>query len=257
MSEIHPTAIVDPAARLGDDVVVGPYAIVEKNTVIGDRTTIGSHVLVASGSRIGSDCRVFNGAVVGTIPQDLKFKGEDSILKVGNRTTIREFATLNRGTADIGATTIGSDCLIMAYAHVAHDCVIGNNVILANAVNLAGHIAIDDYASIGGMTPVHQFVHIGRNVFIGGGFRVSKDVPPFILAGNEPLRYTGLNSVGLRRRNFQPEVINALKKTYRIIFRSGLNVSQALERISLELEMIDEVKSVVDFIKNSQRGIIG
>lgn len=257
MNQIHPTAIVDPAARLGDDVVVRPYAIVEKNTVIGDRTTIGSHALVASGSRIGSDCRVFNGAVVGTIPQDLKFKGEDSILKVGNRTTIREFATLNRGTADLGATTIGSDCLIMAYAHVAHDCVIGNNVILANAVNLAGHIAIEDYASIGGMTPVHQFVRIGRNVFIGGGFRVSKDVPPFILAGNEPLRYTGLNSVGLRRRNFQPEVITALKKTYRIIFRSGLNVSQALERISLELEMIDEVKSVVDFIKNSQRGIIG
>jgi UDP-N-acetylglucosamine acyltransferase len=257
MRQIHPTAIVDPDAHLGDEVVVGPYAIVEKNTEIGDRTTIGSHALVASGSRIGSDCRIFHGAVVGTIPQDLKFENEETVLTVGERTTIREFATLNRGTADRGATTVGSDCLLMAYAHVAHDCAIGDSVILANAVNLAGHVVIEDFAIVGGMTPVHQFVRIGRHVFIGGGYRVPKDVPPYILAGSEPLRYNGLNSVGLRRRNFKPEAISALKKAYRLVFRSGLNVTQALEKISQELEMTEEVKTVVDFIKNSRRGIIG
>lgn len=257
MRQIHPTAIVDPGADLGDEVVVGPYAIVENNTKIGDRTTIGSHALVASGSRIGVDCHIFHGAVVGTIPQDLKFKNEETILTVGARTTIREFATLNRGTAEGGTTTVGADCLLMAYAHVAHDCAIGDSVILANAVNLAGHVVIEDFAIVGGMTPVHQFVRIGRHVFIGGGYRVPKDVPPYILAGNEPLRYNGLNSVGLRRRNFKPEAISALKNAYRLVFRSGLNVTQALKEISQELEMTEEVKIVVDFITNSQRGIIG
>lgn len=257
MAHIHQTAIVDPDASLGKNVVVGPYAIIEKNTVIGDGTAIASHALIASGSRIGADCRIAHGAVVGTVPQDLKFDGEETLLSIGDRTTIREFATLNRGTVDHGETTVGSDCLIMAYAHVAHDCVIGNHVILANSVNLAGHVTIDDYAIVGGMTPVHQFVHIGQHVFIGGGFRVPKDVPPYILAGNEPLRFTGLNSVGLRRRNFAPEVIVKLKQTYRTLFRSGLNVSQALEKLSSEPDMIPEVKAVIDFIKNSQRGIIG
>lgn len=257
MQNIHPTAIVHPEANLGDGVIVGPYAIVEKNTVVGARTRIGPHALVAEGARIGADCRIFHSAVVGTIPQDLKFYGEESVLAIGDHTTIREFATLNRGTAVSGATVIGSHCLIMAYAHVAHDCRLGDHVILANAVNLAGHVVVEDYATIGGMTPVHQFVRIGKHVFIGGGFRVSKDVPPFVLAGYEPLRYTGLNLVGLRRRNFSPEVIRALKKTYRIIFRSGMNVSQALESLPPELTCVPEVKQVIEFINNSQRGIIG
>ncbi|MCA9742031.1 MAG: acyl-ACP--UDP-N-acetylglucosamine O-acyltransferase [Deferribacteres bacterium] len=257
MAHIHQTAIVDPEAKLGSNVTIGPYAIVEKNTVIGDDTVIDSHALVAAGSRIGSKCKIAHGAVVGTVPQDLKFQGEETTISIGDRTTIREFATLNRGTVDHGTTTVGSDCLIMAYAHVAHDCVLGNHVILSNSVNLAGHVSIDDYAILGGMTPVHQFVHIGQHVFIGGGFRVSKDVPPYILAGNEPLRFTGLNSVGLRRRNFAADVIAKLKRTYRLLFRSGLNVSQALEQISQEPEIIPEVQSVIEFVKKSQRGIIG
>lgn len=257
MAAIHKTAIVHPAAQLGEGVQVGPYSIIEGNTEIGDRAEIHSHVLIASGARIGKECRIFNGAVVSTVPQDLKFKGEDSMLSIGDRTTIREYATLNRGTSDAGgATRIGSDCLIMAYTHVAHDCHIGNRVILANAVNLAGHVVIEDYASIGGLVPVHQFTRIGQHAFIGGGYRVAQDVPPYILAAGEPLRFNGLNAVGLKRRNFTEHAISQLKKAYRLLFRSGKNVTQALQAIRDEMEITPEVQQVIQFYESSERGVI-
>lgn len=252
---IHSTAIVDPDAQIGKNVTLGPYTIVERNTVIGDGTEIGPQVLVASGARIGPSCRIFKGAVVGTIPQDLKFHGEDTILEIGARTTIREFVTLNRGTRD-GITTVGADCLLMAYSHVAHDCRLGDHAILANAVNLAGHVTIEDWVVVGGMTPVHQFVKIGCHAFVGGGYRAAKDVPPYILASGEPLHFSGLNLVGLQRRGFSSEAIATLKRVYRIIYRSGKNVSQAIETIMQEFERTPEVAKVIDFIRSSERGII-
>jgi len=256
MKKIHTSAIVHPEACIGNNVEIGPFSIIEKNVHIGDDCKIGSHVLIASGTSLASGCRVFKGAVLGTDPQDLKFGGEESRLEVGERVVIREFATLNRGTKDKGVTKVGSDCLIMAYVHIAHDCEIGDRVILANAVNLAGHVVIEDDAGIGGMTPVHQFVHIGSHCFIGGGFRAHKDVPPFILASGDPLGYAGLNSVGLRRKNFSSETRSLLKQVYKIIFRSGLNMNQALERVQGEFMQTKEVREVIQFIGKSQRGII-
>jgi UDP-N-acetylglucosamine acyltransferase len=200
---------------------------------------------------------VFTGAVLGTIPQDLKFGGEETTLEIGERTTIREYATLNRGTKDRWKTTIGSDCLLMAYSHVAHDCAIGNHCILANAVNLAGHVVIEDWASIGGMVAVHQFVHIGQHCFIGGAYRVTKDVPPYILAVGEPMTYGGLNSVGLSRRGFSEQAIAALKRAYKLLYKSKLNVRQAIKRIREESELTPEVQNVLAFIEKSERGIIG
>ena len=256
MPEIHPTAIVDPGADLADDVVVGPCSIIENDVQIGSGTEIGSHVLIASGTRLGRRCRVAHGAVLGTVPQDLKFSGETTTLEVGDDTTIREFATLNRGTADRWVTQVGKGCLVMAYVHIAHDCRIGDHVILANAVNMAGHVAVEDYASVGGLVPIHQFVRIGRHAFVGGGYRVAKDVPPYVLASGEPLAFAGLNSVGLNRRGFSRQTVLALKRAYRIVFRCGLNVSQALERIEAELDLIPEVQQIIDFIRSSERGII-
>jgi len=256
MQELHPTAIVDRSAQLGENVRVGPYAVIEGNTVIGDGTVIGPQAYIAAGTRIGRNCRVFKGAVLGTVPQDLKYKGEDTLLEIGENTTIREFATLNRGTVESGTTRIGAHCLLMAYVHVAHDCEIGDHVILANAVNLAGHVKIEEWASVGGMTPVHQFVRIGCHAFIGGGYRVPKDIPPYILASGEPLQYSGLNSVGLRRRNFSSETLLLLKRVYKLIFRSGKNVSQALQTIEQEFQPTPEIQHIIEFIRASQRGII-
>ena len=256
MATIHATAVVDPKAELAGDVVIGPYAIVEENVVIGEGTEVGPHALVAYGSRIGKRCKIHKGAVVGTIPQDLKFAGEETTLEVGDGTVIREFCTLNRGTSDRWKTEVGSNCLLMAYVHVAHDCVIGNNVILANAVNMAGHVVIGDYVGIGGMVPIHQFVRIGRHAFVGGGYRVPKDVPPFILVAGEPLKFAGINRVGLRRRGFSSETIDLLRRVYKLIYRSDLNVSQAITRIKEEFPLEGVVKEVVDFIESSERGIV-
>lgn len=253
---VHATAIVDPKAEIDMGVTIGPYCVIEANVQIGKNCWIGPHVHIASGTRLGAECRVFTGAVLGTIPQDLKFGGEETTLEIGERTTIRELATLNRGTKDHWKTIIGSDCLLMAYSHVAHDCIIGNHCILANAVNLAGHVVIEDWAGLGGMVPVHQFVHIGQHSFIGGGFRVRKDVPPFIRAVGEPLTYGGLNSVGLHRRGFSDKAIIALKRAYKLLYRSNLNVSQAVQRIRAEGELTPEVQSVLAFIEKSERGII-
>lgn len=255
MNNIHATAIVSSKAELADDVTVGPHSIIEDNVVIGAGTKIASSALIASGARLGANITIAHGAVVGSVPQDLKFAGEESLLVVGDETTIREYATLNRGTADRGETTVGSNCLIMAYAHVAHDCIIGNNVILANSVNLAGHIEIDDHAILGGVLPVHQFVKIGTHAMIGGGFRVQQDVCPYALAGGYPLRIAGLNALGLKRRGFTPEAIRTIKSVYKLLFHSKLNTTQAVERIKSEIEIIPEVQVILDFIERSERGL--
>ncbi|MBT8402822.1 MAG: acyl-ACP--UDP-N-acetylglucosamine O-acyltransferase [Gemmatimonadetes bacterium] len=252
---IHPTAIVDDAAHLGDDVVVGPYSIVGPDVRVGAGTSIASHVLIERDTTIGEDCTISKGAVLGTDPQDLKFQGEKSRLEVGDRTVIREYATLNRGTSARGLTSVGSDCLLMAYTHVAHDCELGNHVILSNAVNMAGHVTIEDWVIVGGVTPIHQFVHIGAHAFIGGGSRIPQDIPPYCRAAGNPPKLYGLNAVGLERRGFSPETRAALKKAYRHVFMSGLNVSQGLEKARAEGEMIPEVLHFLDFIENSKRGI--
>lgn len=254
---VDPSARVSPKAVLADGVSVGPFSVIEDDVTIGMRTHIASNVLIASGARIGKGCNIHHGAVISTIPQDLKFAGEKTELFIGDGTTVREFATLHRGTKDRWKTSIGSQCLIMAYVHIAHDCLIGNNVILANAVNMGGHVTIEDYVIVGGMVPIHQFVRIGRHAMIGGGCRVSKDVPPYILAGREPLSFEGLNIVGLRRRKFAPEAIAGIEKAYRYIYDSNYNVSQALAKIKSEMTLTEEVRHIVEFIENSERGIIG
>ncbi len=255
-ASIDARAIVSPKAHLGDNVVVGPFSIIEDDVVIGNDTTVASHALIANGTRLGKECRIHHGAVLGTVPQDLKFRGEITTLEVGDQTTIREYATLNRGTHERKKTTVGSHCFIMAYVHVAHDCAIGNHVILANSVNMAGHVIIEDYAVLGGLVAIHQFVRIGRHSMIGAGFRAMKDVPPYILAGQEPLDFQGLNVVGLRRRNFAPETTTTLEKVYRTIYDSNLNVSQAVQKIKEEFTITEEVRHVVEFIERSKRGII-
>lgn len=254
--KIHSTAIVDPKAELSESVSVGPYSIINPDVVIGKGTQIGSHVLIDSGTTVGKNCKIHQGAILGTPPQDLKFGGEKTCLRIGDNTVIREYASLNRGTKMRGETTIGKNCFIMMYAHVAHDCVIGNHVILANSVNLAGHIEIGDYAIIGGVVPVHQFVKIGSHSIIGGGFRVQKDVCPFTMVAGYPLKTVGLNLVGLKRRGFPEKTIKILMQVYKIIFRFKLNTSQAVEKIKNEIELIPEVKEILDFIQKSERGII-
>ena len=253
---IDKTAIVSAKAEIGNNVDIGPYSIVEDDVVIQDNTKILSNVLIASGTRLAENCTIFHGAVLGTVPQDLKFGGEKTTLEISSNTVIREYATLNRGTVNRGKTVIGKNCLIMAYAHIAHDCEIGNYVIIANAVNMAGHISVEDYVGIGGMVPIHQFVKIGTQSFIGGGGRVPKDVPPYILAAGEPLRYCGLNAVGLNRRGIKKEVQSALKKAYRFFYRVNLNVKDALKKIEDEIEPFDEIKHLVSFIRKSERGVI-
>jgi UDP-N-acetylglucosamine acyltransferase len=255
---IDPRAAVSPKARLGTNVSIGPFTVVEPGAVIGDGTTVGANALIALGARIGKDCRVHHGAVIGHAPQDLKYDNEPTTCEIGDRTTVREYAVFHRGTGEGGRTIIGSDCFLMAYTHIAHDCCLGHHVILSNAAMLAGHINIEDWVTIGGITPVHQFVNIGQHAMIGGGLRVPKDVPPYILAGGEPLAFEGLNSIGLRRRGFTPEVIAALDRAYELIYRSGLNVSQGIARIREDstLAVVREVQNVIEFIGKSKRGIV-
>ena len=255
-NQIHPTAIVSTKAELGDNISVGPYTIVEGDVVIDNGTQLGPHVYCADGARIGKECRIHKGAVVATLPQDLKFKNEKTTFEIGNSTTVREFCTLNRGTAEHMKSTVGSNCLLMAYAHVAHDCTIGDNVILANSVQMGGHVTIEEWAIIGGETAIHQFVTIGKHVMVGGLSRVRKDVPPYILAAGEPLTYKGLNVVGLRRRGFSRETIDALSKAYHILYFSKHNVSQAVLRIQQELSLTSEINHLLAFIERSKRGII-
>jgi UDP-N-acetylglucosamine acyltransferase len=253
---IDPHAVVSPKAQLGENVHIGPYAVVEDDVTIGDGTWVGAQAVVHNGTRLGSECKIHQAAAIGGAPQDLKYKGEPTVLEVGEKTVVREFVTLNRGTAETGKTTIGSNCLFMAYAHVGHDCVVGSNVIMANCVALGGHVRIGEWVIIGGLSPVHQFCSIGDHAMIGGGFRVVKDVPPYILAGNEPLIFEGLNIIGLRRRGFPPNVIKLLDKSFRLLYNSNLNVSQAVARIKQEIELIPEVQNLLNFIAKSKRGII-
>ena len=256
MDKIHPTAIIHKDAVIGKNVEIGPFTIIEKHVEIGNKTKIGPNVLIRDYSYIGKECNIFNGAVIGEIPMDLKFSGEKSKLIIGDRTIIREFSTLHRGTQDKGVTQIGSDCLIMAYGHIAHDVSIGDNVIVSISVNIAGHVEVDDYAIIGGCTPVHQFCKIGKHAFIGGGRLILQDVPPYILATGEPLKYSGINSVGLRRREFSPESRKEIKKAYQLIYQSKLNLSQAIKKIEKDFKNTDEIKTILNFIKKSDRGLI-
>ena len=256
MSVIHPTAIVSLKAELADDVEVGPYTIVEEDVKIGSGSKVASSALLASGATLGNNVEVHHGAVIGTIPQDLKFGGEVTQVVIGDGTVVREYATINRGTKAYGTTTVGKECMLMAYSHVAHDCILGDGVIMANSVNLAGHVEVGDYAIIGGVVPVHQFVKIGTHAMIGGGFRVQQDICPYALVGGYPLKVTGINSVGLRRRGFSKEVIKVLESAFKLLFFSGLNTTQAVERIKSEIDLIPEVEEIFDFIGKSTRGIV-
>lgn len=253
---IHPTAIVSPKADIADSAEIGPYTMIHENVRIGDQTVVGPHVVIDPYVEIGSDCRIFQFASVGAIPQSLKFQGEETWTKIGDRCIIRECVTINRGTKDGGAITqIGNDCLLMAYAHVAHDCIIGNRVILANNATLAGHVIIEDNATVGGLAAIHQFVRIGRYAYLGGKCAVVKDIPPYVIASGDRARLHGLNQVGLKRQGFSQETVKQLKKTYRLIFRIGLTLNEAIERVNAEVENIPEVKTFIDFIKSSERGI--
>ena len=255
MPQVHPTALVDPGAKLAEDVKVGPFCSVSSDVEIGAGTVLESNVVIERFTSLGKNCHVSHFAVLGGLPQDLKFKGARSRVEIGDSNMIREFVTINRATGDGEKTTVGNNNLIMAYVHLAHNCVIASNVILANAVNLAGHVMIDDYAIVGGLTPVHQFVRIGKHSFIGGGSRVPQDVPPFVKVAGNPLKTVGLNSVGLQRREFPPDVRLELKRLYRLFYRSGLNVSQAIERIKSDLRDIPQVREFVSFVEQSERGI--
>jgi UDP-N-acetylglucosamine acyltransferase len=250
-------AIVNPKAQIGDNVTIGPFTVVEENVTIGDNTVIGPHVLISCGSRIGADCVVHHGAAVGGPPQDLKYRNEKTELIVGDRTIIREFTTLHRGTTAHWKTVIGSDTFIMAYAHVSHDSSIGSHCIIAGSVTMGGHVEIEDWAIIGGLTAIHQFVKIGSHAMVGGNTGVGKDVPPYVMAANEPFRFEGLNIIGLRRRGFTPDVIDALKAAYGILYSGKYNVSVAVEHIRQEVPQIPEVVNVIEFItKKSTRGVI-
>ena len=256
-TSIHPTAIIHPGSELGQDVQIGPYVIIEEKTIIGDRTRIDAFAQIKSYTRMGSDNHIYSYACIGEVPQDLKFKGEETWLKIGNNNKIREYSTLNRGTKEGGGvTTIGSNCFFMAYTHVAHDCFIGDGVILANCATLAGHVHVGHNSVIGGLSAVHQFVQIGEHAFIGGKTGVAQDVPPFMLVAGERAKVFGPNTIGLRRAGFSKEQISALKKAYQILWRSGLSQKLALKKIQSELGQIDVIQKFIQFVQNSKRGLV-
>ena len=252
----QPLAYVHPQAKIARNVVVEPFTTINNDVEIGSGTWIGSNVTIMEGARIGKNCRIFPGAVISAIPQDLKFEGEDSLTIIGDNTTVRECVTINRGTSASGKTQIGNNCLIMATAHIAHDCVLGDNSIVVNGVALAGHVIIGKYAIIGGLAAVHQFIHIGDHAMISGGSLVRKDVPPYTKAAKEPLSYVGINSIGLRRRGFSSAKITEIQNIYRILYQKNYNTSQALEIIEGEMEATPERDEITLFIRNSQRGIM-
>lgn len=253
---IHNTAIIDPTAQVADSVEVGPYAVIGPHVKIGSGTRVGAHAVIDSWTEIGADNKIFQFASVGAPPQDLKYSGEETYLKIGDRNTIREFATLHRGTVEGGGvTTVGSGCLFMAYSHIAHDCIVHDNVILANGATLAGHVEIEDNAIIGGLVAIHQFSRVGCHTMISGGSLVAQDIPPYTLASGDRAKTVGLNKVGLKRRGFSEESLRALKQAYRLYFRSGLRKEEALERIAKEVASCPEVDYLVTFINNSQRGV--
>lgn len=252
----QPLAYVHPSAKIANTVVIEPFTTIHKNVVIGEGTWIGSNVTIMEGARIGKNCRIFPGAVISAIPQDLKFEGEDSTVEIGDNVTIREFVTINRGTKALGKTIVGDNTLIMATAHLAHDCVIGKNCIIVNGVLLAGHVEMGDWSIVGGLCAVQQFAKIGTHAFVGGGSLVRKDVPPYVKAAKEPISYAGINSIGLRRRGYENDQINEIQNIYRILFQKNYNVSQALEIIETDFEATSERDEIVTFIRNSQSGIM-
>jgi len=253
---ISPLAYIHPEAKLADNVEVAPFAFIDRDVEIGEGTRIDANATVCEHTRIGRNCHVFPGAVVGAIPQDLKFKGELTYTFIGDNTTLRECSTVHRGTASKGKTVVGSNCLIMAYSHVAHDCVLGDHVIMSNATQLAGEVVVDDWAILGGGSLVHQFTHIGIHAMIQGGSRINKDIPPYCIVAREPVQYCGINSVGLSRRGFTRDQINAIQDIYRLIYSPLYNISQAVEHVETEIPDSEEKTAVLTFIKNSPRGIV-
>jgi UDP-N-acetylglucosamine acyltransferase len=253
---ISKSAYIHPDAKIGENVTVEPFAYIAGNVVIGDGTWIGPNAVIMDGARIGKSCRIFPTAVVSGIPQDLKFRGEETTAELGDNTTMREGSTVNRGTAAVGKTIIGANCLLMAYSHVGHDCHIGNNCILSNGAGLAGEVKVHDWAILSAGTLVHQFTRIGAHVIVGGGAKVRIDVPPFIKADRDPLCFMGLNTVGLTRRGFDKERIDEIHNIYRAIYQNGMNISQALEYVEKEFKPSPDRDYILDFIRNSERGII-
>ena len=253
---IHDITSIHPKALLGENVTVEPFSSIHENVEIGAGTWIGSNVTIMEGARIGKNCKIFPGAVISAVPQDLKFKGEESYVRIGDNTTIRECVTINRGTAALGETSIGSNCLIMAYSHIAHDCTVGDYCVFSNNSTLAGHIEVGNHVILSGLTAIHQFCKIGDHAFIAGGALVRKDVPPYVKAGREPLAFVGVNTVGLSRKGFDTNQINTIQDTYRILFQKKLHTTRALEVIEQEIESGKEKTKIVNFLKQSDRGII-
>ena len=251
-----PLAVVHPEAKIGQNVTIDPFAVIEKDVVIGDNCHIYSHAVILDGARIGNGCSIFPGAVIAGIPQDLKFNGEQTTAEVGNNTTIRECVTINRGTASKGKTIVGSDCLIMAYSHIAHDCVLKDHIILGNASQIAGEVEIDDFAIVSGGSLVHQFTRISKHVMVQGGSRIGKDIPPYTLIGRDPIVYCGINIVGLRRRGFTNQQVFLIQDIYRTLYTRGLNNTEAIKAIETEYEASEERDLILNFIKTSERGIV-
>lgn len=253
----HPQAIISSKAEIGSSVSIAPFAIIEAGAVIGDNTEIRSSAVITGFARVGDDCVIHSGAVIGGDPQDLKFKGEDSLAIIGNRTVIREYVTINRGTEASGKTEVGDDCLIMAYCHAAHDCFIGNHVVLANATQLGGHVLIDDHAVVGGVVKIHQFCRVGKHAMLGADTKIVKDVAPYLLVDGNPAQVFGLNKIGLKRRGFTADVLNELEEFYTKIYHSGLNITEGLNKFLQERgDIFPETQNCVDFIRSSKRGIM-
>jgi UDP-N-acetylglucosamine acyltransferase len=256
MSKISPLAFIDPEAKIGENCEIGPFCFIDKNVVIGDNNVLMPSVTIMSGTTMGSGNTLFPGAVIGAIPQDLKFRGEDSTVEIGNNNTIRENVTIHHGTASKGKTVVGSNNLIMENAHIAHDCEVGSGIIIGNSTKLAGEVIIDDNAILSAVVLVHQFCRIGGYTMVQGGSRTSKDIPPFIIGGKEPIAYAGLNIVGLRRRGFSAELVENIRNAYKLIYSSNLTVNEAVVRIKEEIPMSKEIEYIIDFVSNSERGII-
>jgi UDP-N-acetylglucosamine acyltransferase len=252
----QPLAYVHPGAKIAKNVVIEPFTTIHNNVVIGEGTWIGSNVTIMEGARIGKNCNIFPGSVISAVPQDLKFQDEETIVEIGDNTTLREYVTINRGTVDKGKTVVGKNCLIMAYCHIAHDCVVGDNCIFSNNSTLAGHVTVGNHVILAGMTAVHQFCTIGQHAFITGGSLVRKDVPPFVKGAREPMSYVGINSIGLRRRGFKSGKIREIQNIYRILYQKSYNNSQAARLIEAEMEATNERDEILQFIKNSKRGIM-
>ena len=252
----QPLAYVHPGAKIAKNVVIEPFTTIHNNVIIGEGTWIGSNVTIMEGARIGKNCNIFPGCVISAVPQDLKFQDEETIVKIGDNSTLREYVTINRGTVDRGKTVVGKNCLIMAYCHIAHDCIVGDNCIFSNNSTLAGHVTVGNHVILAGMTAVHQFCTIGQHAFITGGSLVRKDVPPFVKGAREPMSYVGINSIGLRRRGFNSEKIREIQNIYRTLFQKGFNNTQAVQLIEADMEATTERDEILQFIKNSKRGIM-